>query len=274
MKRKLASFWDGPALSPIEQISILSFLATGHELIIYSTGPLEGLPPGVELRDASEILSTSRIIKHRKTGSVALYSDLFRYALLKKTDFIWVDLDIIALRPLPDDLDYIFGYEEDGEVNGAILRLPAGSAALKQLCRFNMDTHGYPPHLAGFRRIRYIVRSFGLGLPISDWPWGSIGPRGLTHYLKQTGEISHALPIKAFYPIKYQETARFTQPRDLTFASFAAETYAVHLWGKALRQHIQKNCAGVIPAESFLDHAISRYSAMTGFAVARSMARQ
>ena len=58
MKRKLASFWDG---SPL--------------------GPLEGLPPGVELRDANEILSTQRIVTHRKSGSVALFSDLFRYAV-------------------------------------------------------------------------------------------------------------------------------------------------------------------------------------------------
>lgn len=101
MKRKLASFWTGAPLGVIEQLSALSFLAVGHELIVYSTGPLEGLPPGVEWRDASEILSTQRIITHRKSGSAALYSDLFRYALLSQTDYVWVDLDVIALRPLP-----------------------------------------------------------------------------------------------------------------------------------------------------------------------------
>lgn len=80
MKRKLASFWAGASLGVIEQLSALSFLAVGHELIVYSTDPLEGLPPGVEWRDANEILSTQHIVTHRKTGSVALYSDLFRYA--------------------------------------------------------------------------------------------------------------------------------------------------------------------------------------------------
>lgn len=265
MKRKLASFWTGAPLGVIEQLSALSFLAVGHELIVYSTGPLEGLPPGVEWRDASEILSTQRIITHRKSGSAALYSDLFRYALLSQTDYIWVDLDVIALRPLPDDMDYLVGYETAQELNGAVLRLPAGSSALAQLSKFNVDTRGYPPFLTGFRRFRYIVKSLGQGMHISDWPWGSIGPRALTHYLQQTGEISHALPVEAFYPISYGQAQRFAQPDDLTFDSFTPQTYAVHLWGKALRRYINESCGGTIPAGSFLANAAAHYSAQLGF---------
>lgn len=269
MKRKLASFWVGAPLGPIEQVSALSFLAVGHELVIYSTGPLEGLPPGVELRDANEILSTQRIVTHRKSGSAALYSDLFRYALLNQTDYTWVDLDMVALQPFPDDMDYLVGYESAEEVNGAVLRLPGRSAALEQLSRFNVDTRGYPPFLTGFRRFRYVARSLGMGLHISDWPWGSVGPRALTHYLKQTGEIAHALPIEAFYPISYQQAERFAQPDDLTFDSFTRQTYAVHLWGKALRQHISKSCGGVIPNGSFLGQAVEYYSKQAGMDIGR-----
>ena len=100
---------------------------------------------------------------------------------------------------------------------------------------------------------------------ISNWPWGSIGPRGLTHFLKQTGEIGHAMPREAFYPIAYDQAARFAQPHDLTFDSFAPETYAVHLWGKALRQYIREECGDIIPDGSFLHHAIGRYSRLIEF---------
>lgn len=272
MKRKFASFWVGSPLSPIEQISALSFLAVGHQLIVYSTGPVEGLPPGVELRDAGEILSTQRIVTHRKSGSAALYSDLFRYALLNRTGYTWVDLDVVALRPFPDDMDYLVGYESAQEVNGAVLRLPTRSAALAHLSRLNVDTRGYPPFLTGFRRFRYMAKSFGMGLHISDWPWGSIGPRALTHYLKETGEIVHALPVEAFYPIAYQQAERFAQPHDLSLDSFAPDTYAVHLWGKALRQHIQEE-RGVIARDSFLHDAMEHYSALTGFKISSRMPR-
>ena len=265
MKRKLASFWTGAPLGPIEQLSALSFLSVGHELVVYSTGPVEGLPPGVEWRDANEILSTQHIVTHRKSGSAALYSDLFRYALLSQTDYTWVDLDMVALRPLPDEMDYLVGFESAGEVNGAVLRMPATSPALAQLSKFNVDTRGYPPFLTGLRRFRYVVKSLGQGMHISDWPWGAIGPRALTHYLQQTGEITHALPVEAFYPISYQQADRFARPNDLTIDSFTRQTYAVHLWGKALRQHISEKCDGVIPARSFLACAIEYYSRRTGF---------
>jgi hypothetical protein len=263
--RKLASLWVGAPVGPIEQISALSFLAAGHELVVYSTAPLEGLPSDVEIRDADEILSTCRIVTHRKTGSAALYSDLFRYALLNSTDYTWVDLDVVALRPLPDELEYIVGYESGEEVNGAVLRLPKQSDALAHLSKFGVDTRGYPPFLTGFRRFRYIARSFGMGLHISDWPWGSIGPRALTHYLRQTGEIVHAMPVETFYPIPFQQARRFACPSDLSLESFASETYAVHLWGKALRQNIEEEWAGVIPRHSFLYRAMEHYSALSGF---------
>lgn len=272
MTRKLASFWVDAPLGPIEQVSALSFLDVGHDLIVYSTGPLDGLPPGVELRDANEILSTANIVKHRRTGSVALYSDLFRYALLNRTGHIWVDLDIVALRPFPDDLEYLVGYESENEVNGAVLRLPKNSAALAKLSQYNAQTRGYPPFLKGFRRFRYMLKSFGMGMHISDWPWGSIGPRGLTHFLVETSEIEQALPVETFYPIPFQQADRFARPHDLTFESFAQETFAVHLWGKALREHIQEKHRGAVPHDSFLQKAIERYSATSGFEIGSRMA--
>lgn len=272
MTRKLASFWVDAPLGPIEQASALSFRDVGHDLIVYSTGPLNGLPPGVELRDANEILSTDNIVRHRKTGSVALYSDLFRFALLKKTDHIWVDLDIVALRRFPDDMNYLVGYENEQHLNGAVLRLPKNSQALARLLEYNVDTRGYPPFLKGFRRFRYMLKSFGRGMHISDWPWGAIGPRGLTHFLTETDEIGQALPTEAFYPIPWQQADRFARPHDLAFDSFQEGTLAVHLWGSLLRRHIDEHHGGIVPTHSFLHAAIERYTKTSGFPVARRMA--
>ena len=53
--RDLATLWVGP-LGPIEYASIASFLLHGHNLTIYSYGRLDGVPSGVEFRDANEIL--------------------------------------------------------------------------------------------------------------------------------------------------------------------------------------------------------------------------
>ncbi len=263
----MATFWYGAPLGPIEQISALSMLDAGHKLIVYTRGDIKGVPPGIEVRDAGEILDTGDIVRHRKTGSVALYSDLFRYALFNKTDYTWVDLDVVALRPLPTDSPYLFGYESRTDVNGAVLRLPRQSPALARLSNFTVATRGYPPTITGLRRLKYVAKSLGRGLPIAEWPWGSLGPRALTHFLGQTGEISHALTIDAFYPIPFEQAARFAAADDLSLESFSSDVLAVHLWGKVLRQCVRENHNGRIPANSFLDKAAHHYSTRFGFEI-------
>lgn len=271
MNTTVATFWYGAPLGPIEQISALSMLDAGHKLIIYTRGNIDGVPPGIEVRDAAEVLDTAEIVRHRKTGSVALYSDLFRYALFNKTDYTWVDLDVVALRMLPMETPYLFGYESEHEVNGAVLRLPKQSRALAELSRFTADTRGYPPTLRGLRRWKYVAKSFGRGLPISEWPWGSLGPRALTHYLGETGEISYALDIDAFYPVPFEQAARFSTPDDLSLSSFSSDVIAVHLWGKALRQTVREHHGGRVPARSFIEKAASHYGARYGFEISLSL---
>ena len=76
---------------------------------------------------------------------------------------------------------------------------------MQDLLKFDKDTVGYPPHLSKFRRFRYFLKSKGRGLGIADWPWGSIGPRGLTHYLVKNNEIKYI--IVSFVDITKQQNA-------------------------------------------------------------------
>lgn len=267
MTSTVATFWHGAPLGPIEQISALSMLAAGHQLIIYTRGDIAGVPPGVEVRDSTEILDSGDIVRHRKTGSAALYSDLFRYALFAGTDFTWVDLDVVALKRLPTEMPYLFGYESPDMINGAVLRLPKSSPALAELLQYRADTRGYPPTISGLRRLKYIAKSFGRGIPIAQWPWGSIGPKALTHFLGQTGEIAHAMEIDAFYPIPFRQAGRFAVPDELSLDGFASNVIALHLWGKALREHIRQSHDGRIPARSFLDKASRHYATRCDFEI-------
>lgn len=253
---ELASFWVGDTLGPIEIASLRSFLRQGDRITVYSPGPLLGLPDGVLWRNASEVMPADRIIRHRKTGSPALHSDLFRYQLMAKTDQIWVDLDVIALRPFQFESDWVFGFETADEVNGAVLRLPMRSVALQQLLCLTPDRRGIPDYLTGLRRVKYWLRGMGRGLPLEDWPWGSIGPRALTYYLRQAGELNHALPISAFYAVPLSDAARFLEPGGLSRADFGDEVFAVHLWGKQLRQAMIRDHGGQVPEGSFLDLAL------------------
>lgn len=252
----LASFWAGSTLGPIEIASARSFLRHGDRLTIYAPGPIGNLPEGLIWRNADEIMPSDRIVLHKQTGSPALHTDLFRYALMNRTDQVWVDLDVIALRPLDFPSPWVFGHETAEQVNGAVLRLPRHSASLKALSAFRPDTVGFPPHVGGFRRLKYWVRTGGRGLPIDRWPWGSIGPRALTHFLRATGEIRHAMPASAFYAVSLSDVGRFVEPGALTRDSLPPDAWAVHLWGSALRRVVRERHGGSIPAGSFLSEAL------------------
>lgn len=253
---ELASFWVGGQLGPVEIASLRSFRRYGHPVTIYSPSRMDDLPEGVIWGDASEIMPSQKILLHWKSQSPALHSDLFRYQLIEKTDKIWVDLDVVALRPLDFDTEWVFGYETPGEVNGAVLRLPKSSLTLKALLKIGPDTRGIPPYLTGFRRAKYWAKGFGRGLSIDRWPWGSIGPRLLTYYLSQFDEIQHARSISAFYSVPIDNVAKFAEPHGLTRDDLPTDAWAVHLWGSKLRKVLEQRYSGQPPKDSFLDLAL------------------
>lgn len=174
--------------------------------------------------------------------------------MVAKTDFVWVDLDIVALRPFDFTSDYIFGYESFDSVGCAVLKLPKESLALKALSAFSSDTRGLPPRLTEFQRVRYFFKNILYrGLPIERWPWGSIGPSLFTAELHRSNEIQRALPLHCFYPVPMSEIPQFSDPDGYRRSDAPEGAYAVHLWGSHLSRHVAERYAGVFPADSFVN---------------------
>jgi hypothetical protein len=92
-------FWAYGNFSNLEKISAKSFLKNGYQLNIWTYGDISNAPPGAILKNAREILPESFFFQ-LPNGSCAPFSDLFRYAVLNKVGGLWVDTDVIALRPL------------------------------------------------------------------------------------------------------------------------------------------------------------------------------
>lgn len=249
---RLGSFWAGGRLGVLELASLRSFLRQGHRITVFSPEPME-LPAGVEWRDANSIMPSKQIATYRSNGSPALHANMFRYALLRQTDMVWVDLDVVALRPFDFVSPWIFGFEDEANVNNAVLGLPPDSQALDHLLQFTPTTVGLPPFFSGWRRLKYNLRTLGRGLPIDRWPWGSTGPRGLTHALRLSGEIVHAQGVEAFYKVPKNDAEQFLLPGALTSESFGPEVYAVHLWAKEVRQLLKSKYGGRVPDGSFVD---------------------
>jgi hypothetical protein len=262
--RTLATLWVG-RLGPIEMASLHSFALQGQTPLVYSYTPVENLPAGVENRDAAEVYPSDVVAHYRREGSPSLHSNFFRYALMRKTDHVWTDLDVIALRPFDLALDRIYAWENRNRVNCAVLRLPRDSPTLAALSELGPETRGVAPHIQGFRRAKYWVRTLGRGVPVDRWPWSSTGPLALTTYLRRFGEIDSALPAATFYPISSSKSARFLLPGGVTEATFPPETQGVHLSGSVCWRLARERHGGRIPEGSFLASRIAR-AAEDGFA--------
>lgn len=253
MPAVVASLWIGESLGEIEIACLRSFHRLGHPFILYTYSEIRNVPDFVELRDASQIFPTRRILRHWKNGSPAIHSDLFRYALMAKTDFIWVDLDVIALREFAFPKDFVFGWESSDVVANGVLRLPKNSPALKELLKLDETTTGVPPFLTGLRQLKYEIRDkLSGGLGIERWPWGATGPRLLTECLKTSGEIENALPVHAFYSVPLSEAWKFCVPASFSREQAPNDAYAVHVWANKLRPYVTEKYHGKFPKDSFV----------------------
>jgi len=94
-------FWANGSFSNVEKISVNSFLRHGYQLTIWTYGDVANAPSGVTINDAREILPEALFFS-LPNGSCGPFSDLFRYAVLNKFGGLWVDTDVIALKPFDE----------------------------------------------------------------------------------------------------------------------------------------------------------------------------
>lgn len=109
MLSPVQSLWVGNKLSELEILSIKSFQKLGHPFILYTYGKVKGIPPGTIERDGNKIIKKKDLFKFKK--SFLPFSDIFRYKMLYEKGGYWVDLDMIALKPLMFKESYVFSSE-------------------------------------------------------------------------------------------------------------------------------------------------------------------
>jgi hypothetical protein len=230
------TLWIGGDLGPVSEACLASFVRNGHRVILHCYDVPNDVPEGVEVADAAIILPSSRIIRHKETGSYSLFSNLFRYELLRQKRGLWIDCDVYCVQPIPEAGDHIFGWQSLVTINGAILKLPADSPALAELIGIFDRPSFIPPWLLPEEHERLLARqSAGEAFDLGDLPWGIAGPRAITHVFSQMGLSRLARQRRVFYPISYEDGPVLLRRSDLNrFVS--AMTLTVHLWNEALRK--------------------------------------
>ncbi len=255
----IKSLWVGDSLSKIEQVSLASFVHHGHRTELFTYGPVAGLPDGVFVRDANEILPEDSIFTYKKRPSYAAFANWFRYVMLHREGGVWVDTDMVCLKPFDFETDMFFGFEELDRVNNAVLGARPGLELFAHLARQSENPNHLLPYDNGRERRRKFVRRYLRGNQRGDLKWGETGPTALTRAMIHFGLEDHALPIKAFYPIHHTCWIDIFNTSYSTPEPYFPETYAIHLWNEKMRRRPGFSKDGVYPAGSLIEELKRRY---------------
>lgn len=253
----LHSLWIGEKLGWLERLCLTSWVACGHAAVLWTYNDVSGVPAGVTLEDAGDLIPMTEVVRHRETGSPALFSDRFRYRLLMRGNLIWADTDMLLLRPYRDDGEYVFAWEDDGAICTAFLRLPPDSAILRDLAALIESNVPVPPWWTARQKMKQRLRGLiGRHQRAGDMPWGSFGPVALTELVKRDGLGAHARDRTAFYPVHYAEAGMFFGPDRSVEDRIEPHTVAVHLWSSSTAMRGRK--ARFPSADSWIGSACRR----------------
>jgi len=202
------SLWIEKELPFYISMAINSFLMNGHSFHLYVYDEVEGVPDGVEIKDANDIIPKEKIFTglskyYGINNSYCFFSDLFRYSLLYKYGGWWVDSDMVCLKPFNFKDEYVFAKEGSSCIN-ALIKCPPKSDLMLECVKKMED--------------------------LSDkikWGYSSVY---LTEQIKKLNLEKYTLSRNTFIPISVFCIDLFKEEYNLP----DEECFGVHLFSSAL----------------------------------------
>lgn len=231
--------WIGEQLSPIEILCIQSYLEAGHTFYLWCYQTVHNIPAGTIQKNASEILSEQAIFRYKNTnkfghgkGSLAGFSDIFRYKLLYEFGGWWTDMDITCLQRLDFNEPFIFRKNGSKGIVGNLMKCEAKSE-LMHYCYERASTE-----------IDENNKDWMLPITILN---NGIQKFNLTHYTK---ELSN------------EDSWPFVCDWLLNDFSVPADWYAIHWMNEEWRRlSVNKNA---FLKDSFIEKLLSRFDVPHG----------
>ena len=220
----IQSLWIGGRLSTMERLAIASFLANGHSFHLYAYEEVGGVPLGVDLLDAREVIPRNKIFRYAKYESYAAFANLFRYRLLAEKGGYWVDTDVVCLRPFEHASEYVFagqpsrlaGKEGSGTapINNCVIKAPRGSEIMCQC------------YEASAARDHRSLR------------WGETGPKLLSKEVSRLGLDEYVVDPVEFCPLPWWRWDVAIEPPVSRNHQLLTDrkVLAIHLWNERWRR--------------------------------------
>jgi len=243
----------------MERLSLASFRDNGHPVHLYVYDEPAGVPAGVRVMDAEEILPRSTLFRHKRTQSFALFADWFRYRLLFERGGIWADADMVCLKPFDYESAEVYAWQDEKYINNAVLGLPAGHPLASWLASCCENPNRLLPYDNFGMRLRKLRRRVLQGDRRDKVRWGENGPKGLTRAARYLGYADRALPSWHFYPVSPQQYRTLFESPVGDGAALPSGSRAVHLWNHLLDEHGPFDKNHRFPPDSPYEQLCARY---------------
>jgi mannosyltransferase OCH1-like enzyme len=169
---------------------------------------VENIPKGVNIRDGNDILPDSGIWYYGKgfnKGSPSSFSNEFRYTLLYKNGGLWADTDVVLLKKLELNNEFIFISEMNNEKQQVTTSVMYSKDSKQDIFRECIDEIGNVDKDS----IRH----------------GDIGPTLFDYKVKEYDLKNYVKPPEEFCSINWDELYKFFDDSELS-----EETKGLHLW--------------------------------------------
>lgn len=267
----IQSLWIGAPLSKLEQLTIQSFLHHGHAFHLYTYAKVGNIPAGTVVKNGGDILPPECIFRDDH-GSVAGFSDWFRYALLAKRGGFYVDMDTVCIKPFQFDADshrtdIIVGLEKPGLAGTAVIGIPKNPddhppheifARLRDACATFPKIMPWDSNKTKLRKLR---RMLSLKRAREDVRYGSVGgPLPFTDALRYFDLLKSAKSPHTFFPIQSPDWHSIF---DETFANgfpSHADTFALQWWNSRAAKHPDFDKNANFPRASLIEQLKREYN--------------
>jgi hypothetical protein len=237
MRPDVVTFWHGP-LDALRLTCLRSQVAAGHKVTVYSFEPLGPLPDGVGNAEAEAILSHSFSEKLRpaepdgswRDWTILQFSDFFRMRLMAQRAGLWLDADVLLLKPVEiDPAKPYFAWERPRQLGNSVLYLPAEDEIVAAFQHLMAQDELTPDWLALRHRLTFMLRKLrGGSNRLSDIRIAIFGPAALTALARRAGELAYALPKQSFYAV-HADPKRFFEPSDFSALIGDPEIIGLHI---------------------------------------------
>jgi hypothetical protein len=237
MRPDVVTFCHGP-IDALRLTCLRSQVAAGHKVTVYSFDPLPGLPDGVGNAEAEAVLPHSFAERLRppnpdggwRDWTILQFSDFFRMRLMRQGTGLWLDADVLLLRPVEiNPAKPYFAWEQPRRLGNSVLYLPPDDPIVRAFDHLMAQEELIPDWLSLRHRLILAWRRLrGGSRRLSDVRVAIFGPAALTALARRAGELHHALPKRSFYAV-HAKPKMFFEPADFSALLAAPDVVGLHV---------------------------------------------